>query len=64
MKARNSQCNAEPRSCSVCLGGCEIWNAFDGAGLAVSCVLKMILLSGQRPGEVAHMRLEHIVDDG
>jgi integrase len=40
----------------------KFWAAFDGAGLVVGAALKMILLSGQRPGEVAHMRLEHIVD--
>ena len=27
-----------------------------------SMALKMILLTGQRPGEVAHMRSEHIED--
>ena len=31
------------------------WSEFDDT-------LKMILLTGQRPGEVAHMRREHIVD--
>jgi len=36
--------------------------AFDSAGLVPSTALKMILLTGQRPGEVAHMRREHIVD--
>jgi integrase len=38
------------------------WRAFDDAGLGASTALKMILLTGQRPGEVAHMRREHIVD--
>jgi integrase len=38
------------------------WKAFDEAGLIRSCALKMILLTGQRPGEVAHMRYENIVD--
>jgi integrase len=38
------------------------WNAFDGAGLIRGTALKVILLTGQRPGEVAHMRREHIVD--
>ena len=41
----------------------QFWAAFDDAGLVVSSALKMILLTGQRPGEVAHMRREHI-DDG
>ena len=38
------------------------WNAFDDAGLIRSAALKTILLTGQRPGEVSHMRREHIVD--
>jgi integrase len=38
------------------------WKAFDDAGLAASSALKTILLTGQRPGEVARMRREHIVD--
>ena len=37
------------------------WNAFNGAGL-VGAALKMLLLTGQRPGEVACMRREHLVD--
>jgi integrase len=40
----------------------RFWSAFDDAGLVVSSALKMILLTGQRPGEVSHMRREHIVD--
>lgn len=35
------------------------WAAFDRAGLP-GIALKLILLTGQRPGEVAHMRREHI----
>ncbi|MBS0536377.1 MAG: integrase family protein [Proteobacteria bacterium] len=38
------------------------WRAFDEAGLYKSAALKVILLTGQRPGEVRHMRREHIVD--
>jgi integrase len=38
------------------------WKAFDGAGLAASSALKAILLLGQRPGEICHMRIEHIKD--
>jgi integrase len=38
------------------------WKAFDDGGLVASSALKTILLTGQRPGEVAHMRREHIVD--
>lgn len=40
----------------------KFWAAFDSAGLIKSAALKMILLTGQRPGEVAHMRREHIRD--
>jgi integrase len=35
------------------------WAAFDNAG-AAGVALKLILLTGQRPGEVTHMRREHI----
>jgi integrase len=38
------------------------WAAFDEAGGTIGAALKMILLTGQRPGEVARMRREHIVD--
>jgi integrase len=40
----------------------KFWNAFDDAGLVASSALKTILLTGQRPGEIAHMRREHIAD--
>jgi integrase len=40
----------------------KFWSAFDSSGLARSMALKMILLTGQRPGEVAHMRREHVED--
>jgi integrase len=53
------------RSRERVLGDSEIprfWAAFDGAGLVASTALKIILLTGQRPGEVAHMRREHIKD--
>ena len=40
----------------------RFWKAFDDTGLYKSMALKMILLTGQRPGEVRHMRREHIVD--
>ena len=40
----------------------KFWTAFDDAGLVTGTALKMVLLTGQRPGEVAHMRHEHIVD--
>ena len=39
-----------------------MWSAFGEAGLIVGSALKLILLLGQRPGEVAHMRHEHIKD--
>jgi integrase len=40
----------------------RFWAAFDDAGLVTSSALKMILLTGQRPGEVSNMRREHVVD--
>lgn len=40
----------------------KIWPAFNSAGLVAGGALKTILLTGQRPGEVAHMRWEHIRD--
>ncbi len=38
------------------------WRALDDIKPVPAAVLRMILLTGQRPGEVAHMRREHIVD--
>jgi integrase len=38
------------------------WQAFDGAGLMDSTALKLILLTGQRPGEVANMHRSHFKD--
>jgi integrase len=55
----------ETRSRERVLSDSEVprfWAAFDDAGLVASSALKTILLSGQRPGECAHMRLEHVVD--
>jgi integrase len=40
----------------------RFWSAFDDAGLLQSSALKLILLTGQRPGEVSCMRREHIED--
>lgn len=40
----------------------KFWTAFDDTGLIASSALKTILLTGQRPGEVANMRREHIKD--
>jgi integrase len=40
----------------------QFWSAFDDGGLVAGSALRVILLSGQRPGEVAHMRHEHIKD--
>ena len=37
------------------------WNAFSDAGIP-GLALRVLLLTGQRPGEVAHMRFEHIAD--
>jgi integrase len=38
------------------------WSAFDSAGLVRSSALKVILLTGQRPGEVSCMRRQHVAD--
>jgi integrase len=38
----------------------SFWNTFDEVGLVRASTLKVILLTGQRPGEVAHMRWEHL----
>ena len=40
----------------------KFWSAFDDAGLLQGTALKLILLTGQRPGEVSFMRREHIKD--
>src|SRR6266545_3478368 len=40
----------------------KFWAAFDSAGLVRSSALKVILLTGQRPGEVSCMRREHVRD--
>src|SRR5215831_19383736 len=40
----------------------RFWSSFDDAGLVLSSALKCVLALGQRPGEVAHMRREHIID--
>ncbi|MGA7612102.1 MAG: integrase family protein, partial [Xanthobacteraceae bacterium] len=40
----------------------QFWQALDSAGQVPSMALKTILLTGQRPGEVVHMRWEHIAD--
>jgi integrase len=40
----------------------KVWAAFADAGPAVGAALKMILLTGQRPGEVSSMRHEHLKD--
>jgi integrase len=37
------------------------WRGFESAGLP-GVALQVLLLTGQRPGEVAHMRFEHIAD--
>lgn len=38
------------------------WQALDDIDLMSASALRIILLTGQRPGEVAHMRREHIKD--
>ena len=39
-----------------------LWRAFDDAGLIRGAALKLILLTGARPGEACHMRREHVKD--
>jgi integrase len=38
------------------------WRAFGEIDRAAGAALRMILICGQRPGEVAHMRREHVKD--
>jgi integrase len=55
----------ETRSRERVLADAEVplfWAAFDDAGLVRSSALKVLLLTGQRPGEVCRMRREHISD--
>jgi integrase len=40
----------------------RFWTAFDKFVGPAGTALKLILLTGQRPGEVSHLRTEHIVD--
>jgi integrase len=40
----------------------KFWSALDGIDSIRAAALRMILLTGQRPGEVANMRREHIKD--
>jgi integrase len=40
----------------------KFWSALDGIDPVRATALKVILLTGQRPGEIAHMRTEHAVD--
>lgn len=37
-----------------------VWHALDGVGLVQGRALRMILVTGQRPGEVAHMRRQDL----
>lgn len=39
-----------------------VWSALDELNSVQGMALKVVLLTGQRPGEVAAMRVEHIVD--
>jgi integrase len=41
----------------------KLWKALDDIDPVRAAALRMILLTGQRPGEIANMRREHIVDD-
>jgi integrase len=40
----------------------KFWKAFGNLDPVRGAALKMILLTGQRPGEISHMRWEHIKD--
>jgi len=40
----------------------QFWSAFADIGLVHGAALKVLLLTGQRPGEVAAMRREHMCD--
>jgi integrase len=40
----------------------KFWQSLDGIDPVHAAALRMILLTGQRPGEIANMRREHIVD--
>jgi integrase len=40
----------------------KLWRALDDIDPVRAAALRMILLTGQRPGEVVHMRCEHIKD--
>ena len=42
----------------------RFWEAFGDLDPVRGAALKIILLTGQRPGEICHMRREHIVDGG
>jgi integrase len=56
----------ETRSRERVLSDSEIpifWEAFDTAGLITATALKLVLLTGQTPGEVRHLRREHIKDN-
>ena len=41
----------------------QCWSLFDDLGLLPSTALKVGLLTAQRPGEISHMRWEHIAKD-
>jgi len=40
----------------------KFWEQFGSAHYVRGMALKMILLTGQRPGEIRHMRTEHLID--
>ena len=42
----------------------KFWAAFDSVGLLRASALRLVLLTGQRPGEVSRMRREHVSQDG
>jgi integrase len=42
----------------------KFWKAWDQHGLQHATALRLILLTAQRPGEICHMRWEHLSGDG
>jgi integrase len=66
----NNPCRGVERNATVSrervLSDAEVplfWKSFTDADLP-GLALKVLLLTGQRPGEVTHMRFEHIAPDG
>ena len=56
-----AQHDTKPRACLIGQRDPAFWRALEEADPRTAA-LKFILLTGQRPGEVAHLRREHIKD--